>query len=108
MNEYLLTMTIKNAVKESFLNLSTTTEIESGSTDCSQILRTAIASEISAINLYTSLADMAENPLVKKVLLDVIKEEKTHIGEFESLLKDLDPEYKQENINGSKEVEEMK
>ncbi|MFA6282180.1 MAG: ferritin family protein [Candidatus Omnitrophota bacterium] len=105
LDELYLKIVVKNAINEA---LSSTTEIKADSKDCGQILRMAISSEISAITLYTSLAEMADNPLVKKVLLDVIKEEKTHVAEFESILNDLDPEQKQENINGSKEVEDIK
>ena len=107
MDKYLVEIAVKNAVKESFANLKTVTEIEPCSNDPCQILRLAISSELSAITLYTSLADMAEGELIKKVLLDVIKEEKTHVAEFEAILNKIDAEQNQENINGMKEVEKM-
>jgi rubrerythrin len=40
------------------------------------------------------------------VLLDVAKEEKTHVGEFQALLLLLDPEQTEELEAGRKEVEE--
>lgn len=48
---------------------------------------------------------MQKNPKLKETLLDIAREEKTHIGEFEELLKQLDPEYVKELDNGKKEVE---
>lgn len=72
-----------------------------------QILRTAILAELDAINLYEQMAEEAKNTTVKEVLLDVAKEEKTHIGEFQALLKKLDPEYAEELKNGKEEVKNI-
>ena len=69
-----------------------------------EILRLAIISELDAVSLYEQFAEEATNAKVKKTLLDIAKEEKTHIGEFQALLKELDPEYKKELKNGKKEV----
>ena len=73
-----------------------------------EILRWGIMAELDAINFYEQLASKAKNPLVKKVMLEVAKEEKEHVGEFESLLFELDPEQVSEYEEGKKEVEEMK
>ena len=51
---------------------------------------------------------MTEDTRLKKVLLDIAKEEKTHIGEFEALLLEKDEEQIRENEAGKKEVEELK
>jgi rubrerythrin len=72
-----------------------------------QILRTAILAELDAINLYEQMAEEAKNTTVKEVLLDVAKEEKTHIGEFQALLKKLDTEYAEELKNGKEEVKNI-
>jgi rubrerythrin len=56
-----------------------------------QILRAALIAELDAITLYEQLASMTDNEKLKTVLLDVAKEEKTHVGEFQALLKRLDP-----------------
>ena len=69
-----------------------------------EILRLAIISELDAVSLYEQFAESATNAKVKDILLDVAKEEKTHIGEFQALLKELDPEYKKELKKGKKEV----
>jgi rubrerythrin len=72
-----------------------------------QILRVGAIAELDAVNLYEQMAAMAENENIKKVLLDIAKEEKTHIGEFEYLLSKMDEEQIRESEKGKKEVEEM-
>lgn len=71
-----------------------------------EILRAGIVAEIDAINLYEQMAALTENENIKRVLLDVAKEEKTHIGEFQALLLRFDAQQKQELEAGGKEVEE--
>lgn len=71
-----------------------------------EILRAGIVAEIDAINLYEQMAALTENENIKRVLLDVAKEEKTHIGEFQALLLRFDSQQKEELEAGSKEVEE--
>ena len=72
-----------------------------------EILRLGIIAELDAINLYEQLATKTKNNNVKKVLLDIAKEEKTHVGEFQSLLLKLDKEYFKELKQGEKEVKEL-
>lgn len=72
-----------------------------------EILRAAIIAELDAINLYEQLAAMTEDKSLRIVLLDVAKEEKTHVGEFQALLLDLDKEQAHELAEGKKEVEEL-
>jgi rubrerythrin len=71
-----------------------------------EILRVAIIAELDAINLYEQLAAVTGNENIKKVLLDVAKEEKTHVGEFQTLLLKEDVEQVEELEKGKKEVEE--
>ncbi len=70
-----------------------------------EILRTGIIAELDAINLYEQLAAKTENPDIKKVILDIAKEEKTHVGEFQTLLLRLDKQQVEELETGKKEVE---
>lgn len=70
-----------------------------------QILRAAIISELDAISLYEQLASVTTNEDVKKILLDVANEEKTHVGEFQALLLEIDPEQEKELDAGEKEEE---
>ena len=71
-----------------------------------ELLRLAITAELDATTLYEKMAEKTTNEKIKKVLLDVAKEEKTHVGEFESLLKEFDQEQAKESEEGEKEVEE--
>jgi rubrerythrin len=70
-----------------------------------EILRVGMIAELDAINLYEQLAAKAENPDLKKVILDIAKEEKTHVGEFQALLLRLDRQQVEELEAGKKEVE---
>ncbi len=72
-----------------------------------EILRVGLIAELDAINLYEQLAAVTENDKIKAVLLDIAKEEKTHVGEFLALLLTMDQEQKEELEEGRKEVEEL-
>ena len=74
--------------------------------DC-EIARIGMIAELDAVNLYEQLAAMTENANLKKILLDIAKEEKTHIGEFQTLLLQMDKEQIKELEEGKKEVEEL-
>jgi rubrerythrin len=71
-----------------------------------EILRLAIIAELDAVNLYEQLAATTENEAIRDVLLDVAKEEKTHVGEFQALLLREDEEQVEELKRGKEEVEE--
>ena len=72
-----------------------------------EILRVGIIAELDAVSLYEQLAVMTENDNIKKILLDIAKEEKTHVGEFQALLLKEDKEQDKELEEGKKEVEEL-
>lgn len=72
-----------------------------------EILRVGLIAELDAISLYEQLAAVTGNEKIKAVLLDIAKEEKTHVGEFLALLLTLDQEQKEELEEGKKEVEEL-
>ena len=71
-----------------------------------QILRLAMVAELDAISLYEQMAATVKDGRVKKILMDVAKEEKTHVGEFDALLREMDPQYQEELSNGTAEVQE--
>jgi rubrerythrin len=71
-----------------------------------EILRVGIIAELDAINLYEQMAAMTDNKNIKLILLDIAKEEKTHVGEFQTLLLGEDPQQEKELEEGRKEVEE--
>ncbi len=71
-----------------------------------EILRAGIIAELDAINLYEQMAALTENKNIRKILLDIAREEKTHVGEFQTLLLKEDKELEKELEEGKKEVEE--
>ena len=73
-----------------------------------EICRVGMIAELDAVNLYEQLAAMTGNKLIKDVLLDIAKEEKTHMGEFQALLLMEDKEQVKELKAGKAEVDEMK
>lgn len=72
-----------------------------------EILRAGIIAELDAINLYEQMAALAGDVKIKRILLDIAKEEKTHVGEFQALLLISDKEQKKELEEGKKEVDEL-
>jgi len=72
-----------------------------------EILRLGIIAELDAISLYEQLATETGNSHIAKTLLDIAKEEKTHAGEFQFLLLQIDEEQKRELVEGQKEVEKL-
>ena len=72
-----------------------------------EILRAGMIAELDAVSFYEQMASKTENGAIKKLLLDIAREEKTHIGEFETMLLQLDEEQVEETEKGRKEVEEM-
>jgi rubrerythrin len=72
-----------------------------------ELLRAAIMAELDAVSLYEQMAEATDDRNLKIVFADVAKEEKTHIGEFQTLLLRLDKDQKAELAAGKKEVEEL-
>ena len=72
-----------------------------------EILRAALIAELDAINLYEEMAALAKDKRIKKVLLDLAKEEKEHVGEFQTLLLMFDKEQVEELKEGKEEVKEL-
>lgn len=70
--------------------------------DDQELLRDAIYEEYRAANIYEKMAKQAENATVRKVLLDIANEEKTHVEEFKILLERLDKDV----ISSRKEAED--
>ncbi len=75
--------------------------------ELAQAIRYALIAELDAINLYIQIAEGADDENVRKVFLDIAKEEKTHLGEFLALLKTLDEEQVEELKKGEEEVKEL-
>ena len=76
-------------------------------TELVRAIRMNIAAELDATSLYEAHADATDNPLAKKVFLDIANEERVHVGEFIELLKILLPDEEGWLQNGFDEVHEM-
>jgi rubrerythrin len=72
-----------------------------------EVLRVAIIAELDAVNLYEELASAVKDEDIRKVFMDVATEEKTHAGEFMTMLLKEDKEQARELEKGRKEVEEL-
>ena len=59
------------------------------------------------INLYEQMASLAKKDSIKTVLLDIAREEKTHVGEFQTLLLKEDEEQDTELYKGKKEIDDL-
>jgi rubrerythrin len=71
-----------------------------------QLLRLGIIAEFDAINLYEQLAAATLDRKIKAVFLDIAREEKTHVGEFLTLLLEKDKEQVREIESGKEEIRE--
>ena len=72
-----------------------------------EILRSAIIAELDAVNLYEQMAALTDNKHLKTILLDIAREEKTRVGEFQALLLMNDKQQEKELAKGKEEVEEL-
>lgn len=72
-----------------------------------EVLRVAMIAELDAVNLYEQLAAVAGTDDIKKVFLDIAKEEKTHAGEFQEMLLREDAEQARELEKGKEEIKKL-
>lgn len=70
-------------------------------------LRMNLSAEEDATSLYLAHADATDDPLAKKVLIDIANEERVHVGEFQELIRRLAPDEDQYLDAGAAEVAEM-
>lgn len=70
-------------------------------------IRLDLAAEHEAVHLYMAHAEATDNPLAKKVLIDIANEERVHAGEFARLLSILTGDEDALLAKGAKEVDEM-
>ncbi len=69
-----------------------------------EILRVGMIAELDAINLYEQMASLVSSRKIKEQLMDIAREEKTHLGEFQALLLMIDKEQEKELEEGRKEA----
>ncbi len=70
-------------------------------------IRTMVAAEYEAVQLYMQLAESIDDELAQEVLEDIADEERVHAGEFLRLLKHLAPDEEKYYQEGAQEVEEL-
>ena len=71
-----------------------------------QEIREGMIAELGAINEYERFAEASKDPKVKKVIDNITREEKTHFGEFQTVLLKMDSEQKKQLLVGKKEADE--
>jgi len=98
----------KSHFPESVLTTSVQVDTSDDMISDEKILRASIASELSAINLYQDLLSKANHEAVRAILMDIIDEEKVHVGEFELILsKFIDADNSDLQIEGAQEAEKV-
>jgi len=70
-------------------------------------IRLDLSAEQEAVHLYMAHAEATDNPLAKKVFIDIANEERVHIGEFTRLLSILTGDEDMLLEKGANEVDEM-
>lgn len=92
-----------NRLSELFVKLNDIKDLPPNEKD-KQIAKLGMIAELDASNFYESLANVATNPKLKEVLIDVAKEEVVHFGEFEAMIEMLDSEFEDLEEEGEKET----
>ena len=67
----------------------------------------AIIGELDAINFYEQMAALTDDKDIRAVLLDIAREEKTHVGELQTMLWRFDAEQVKEMEHAKKEIKEL-
>lgn len=70
-------------------------------------IRLNVAAEHEAVHVYMAHAEATDDPLAKKVLIDIANEERVHVGEFARLLQILTGDEDTFLKEGADEVDEM-
>jgi len=94
-------------LKEIFIQAGEIEKMEAGAERDKAILRLSMVAELDAVNLYERFAELANDETISEVMLDVANEEKVHVGEFQSLLEDLDDDYEDKIEEGDDEVDKI-
>ena len=93
---------------KTFKQLNKTNQLnESHHCTDTQLLRKGITEELEVIVKYEQMSRKASDPRVQLLFLDIAKEEKVHVEEFEELLEELDPEMEEAEEEAEEELEEL-
>lgn len=107
LNETVMNDDRKDLLQELFVQTAEIEATAAGKDRDMQILRLSIIAELDAANLYEKFAVLATDEKLKKVLLDIAKEEKVHVGEFDSMLSKIDVQNDETHKEGADEVEKI-
>ena len=91
-------------MNELFVQFQEIVKLPAGNQRDREIMRLSMIAELDAVNLYENLAKQTTNATVKDLLLDIANEEKVHVGEFEAMLEELDPEWEKYEDEGEEEA----
>lgn len=72
-----------------------------------EVVRTSIQAELDAINTYERMASFTDDEHLSKVLSNAAKIEKVHVGEFMTMLNQLDPENSEAMDTGKQAVDAL-
>lgn len=71
------------------------------------MIRQDIIGELEAVNQYEQHILMTQNSMVKKILHNIVDEEKVHIGKLFTLLTEIDPHSAELFLNGEEEAKNI-
>ena len=104
--EYLTEANKPKILNELFVKANEIANMKKGVERDVQIARIGMIAELDAVNLYEKLALLASDKDLVTILKDVADEEKTHAGEFEYFVEQLDPDWEELEDEGEEEVED--
>lgn len=106
LQEYLKESNKPKVLNEIFIQFGEITKTPYGKIRDAQIARLAMIAELDAANLYEAMISQTSNKDLKILLQDISNEEKTHAGEFEFILEQVDPEWENLEDEGEEEAED--
>jgi rubrerythrin len=104
--DYITESNKPKALNELFVQFNELVASKKGKSLDAAIARLAMIAELDAANLYEQMIPQATNKDLKLLLQDIANEEKTHSGEFEYVLEQVDPEWEDLEDEGEEEAEE--
>lgn len=97
----------ESVLHEIFIQAGEIEKMDSGVEKDKAMLRLSMEAELDAVNLYERFSTITDDEQIKEVMLDVSNEEKVHVGEFQSLLEEIDEDYEDKVDEGEGEVDKI-
>lgn len=104
--DYLTENSKPKALNELFVQFNELVASKKGKSLDAAIARLAMVAELDAANLYEQMIPQATNKELKEILQDIANEEKVHVGEFEYILEQVDPQWDEFEDEGEEEAED--